>query len=378
LLNYGLRLGISHQEAEALFNEAERMASETGDVHSRALLLLAYGSARGVGEGNVREYARLARQGFALAEASGDPALCIAVAISSYGLYCAGDYREGVAICDRAIELAAGDPTVGAGLFVACPYAHCHALKGLLLASLGELDEARRQIEQGKKIARDHGDIEVVGWSHMFSVCLAYFAGEPDSALAHAEQALEIAERIGGSFSRAHAWFFLGLAEGMQGEWQHAKEAVERSVSISREGRAALEREPWRLALLGEAYVALGDPKRARRLVEEGLELARVGGSRSDGTAASLSLARILLGSPGVAARTEIEAALARTLELASDTGAKAFEPLIHVELAELARQSGEEERRERELREAHRLFTKIGATGHAERLARELAMPAS
>ena len=29
---------------------------------------------------------------------------------------------------------------------------------------------------------------------------------------------------------------------------------------------------------------------------------------------------------------------------------------------------------RERELREAHRLFTEIGATGHAERIAKELS----
>jgi hypothetical protein len=37
-------------------------------------------------------------------------------------------------------------------------------------------------------------------------------------------------------------------------------------------------------------------------------------------------------------------------------------------------RQSGDEEGRERELREAHRLFTEIGATGQAERLSAELA----
>ena len=73
----------------------------------------------------------------------------------------------------------------------------------------------------------------------------------------------------------------------------------------------------------------------------------------------------------------EIEAALARTLELARQTGAKAYEPLVHVELAELARQSGDQDGRERELREAHRLFSQIGASGHAERLAGELAMPA-
>jgi hypothetical protein len=73
----------------------------------------------------------------------------------------------------------------------------------------------------------------------------------------------------------------------------------------------------------------------------------------------------------------EIEAALARALELARATGARAFEPLVHVELAELARQSGDPEGHERALRAAHRLFAEIGATGHAERLAFQLMTPA-
>jgi hypothetical protein len=89
-----------------------------------------------------------------------------------------------------------------------------------------------------------------------------------------------------------------------------------------------------------------------------------------------VSLARVLLGSAGTAARKQIEAALARALQLTRETGAKAYQPLVHIELGELARQSGEDEDRQRELREAHRLFTEIGATGHAERLAPELATP--
>ena len=35
---------------------------------------------------------------------------------------------------------------------------------------------------------------------------------------------------------------------------------------------------------------------------------------------------------------------------------------------------AGDDATQERELREAHRLYTEMGATGHAERLARELA----
>ena len=34
--------------------------------------------------------------------------------------------------------------------------------------------------------------------------------------LGHAQQALEIAERIGDSFSRSWAWFWLGMAEVMR------------------------------------------------------------------------------------------------------------------------------------------------------------------
>ena len=377
-LQFGWRLGLSHEEAEALFSEAERMAAETGDIRSRAILLSVYAAVRGMGDGDVREYARIQRQAIALAEESGDPALYAAAAPGAYGLLCAGEYREAAAICARAIELADGDPTVGAGIGFGCPYAFCHHFQGYCLVNLGELEQARRLLEQGRAIAREQGDIEVVGWAHTNSTWLSSFLGEPETALGHAQQALEIAERIGDSFSRAWAWLWLGFAERMRGEWRRAIEALERSQAITRERRTAVELDGQRLALLGESYLGLGDQERARGLVEEGLVIARSQGHVLNETYASLALARVLLGSAGATARAEIEAALARALELARETGARAFEPLVHIELAELVRQSGDQEGRERELREAHHLFTQIGAAGHAERVLAELVLPTS
>jgi adenylate cyclase len=376
LLNYGWRLGISHEEAEALFDEGDRIASQAEDIRSRVLLVTVYGTVRGINEGDVRDFARFARQATALAEESGDPALYVGVG-SGYGQFCIGEYREAVAVFDRAIELADGDPTVGAGILFGCPYAFCHGFKGWLLAELGELEEAHRLTEQCRRIAREQGDIEVVGWSHMFSAWLAVFAGEPEAALGHAQQALEIAERTGSSFSRAWAWLHLGRAEHMRGEWRRAIPALERSRAIARESRTAVEVDAVRLALLGESHLGIGDPERAHALVEEGLEIARSQGAVPYEMHASLALARVLLGSAGAAASSQIEAALARVLDLSRGTGAKAYEPLVHVELAELARENGDEDGHERELREAHRLFTEIGACGHAERLAGELAMTA-
>jgi hypothetical protein len=58
--------------------------------------------------------------------------------------------------------------------------------------------------------------------------------------------------------------------------------------------------------------------------------------------------------------------------------GARSEEPLVRVELANLARVTGDEATRQRELREAHRLFGEIGAEGHAARLAREISAPPS
>jgi hypothetical protein len=49
-------------------------------------------------------------------------------------------------------------------------------------------------------------------------------------------------------------------------------------------------------------------------------------------------------------------------------------EPFVWVERAELARLAHDETARQRELREAHRLFLEIGAPIRAEQVAKELA----
>ena len=161
----------------------------------------------------------------------------------------------------------------------------------------------------------------------------------------------------------------------MRGEWQQAIEAIERSVAIAKERRTAVEGDAVRLAVLGESYLGLGDAERARALGQGGpRDRAGAGRRPSTRSTASRALARVLLGSAGPRLRRDRGGARARARARARDTGARADEPLVHVELAELARQRGDEESALRELREAHRLFTEIGATGHAERLAVELA----
>jgi adenylate cyclase len=377
LLNYGWRLGVSHDDPAALFAEAERMAARSGDIHAGAILHILYGAVRGMGYGDVRDYVQLARQALALAAKSGDPALHVGVVSgAAHALHSGGHYREAVAAVDRALDLADGDPTLGRGLVMACPYAECQNLKAWALAELGDLEQARRLLDGSRELARQQDDIETVGYNHQMTARVAHFQGEAEVARTHARAAVEIAERMGNSVGRAHSWCYLGLAEQMRGEWRNALEALERSAAISEERGLAVDIDPERRALLGETRLALGDREQARALAEQGVKMAHAQGQVFNEEQTNLALARVLLSAEGISARADIEAALTRALELAQETGARTTEARARLELAELARLGDDQEGHARELTLARDLFVAIGATGHAQRLSTQMAAP--
>ena len=72
-LQYSWRMGLAHDEAQAAFEEAHRLAVRAGDVRSQAILLNGFGAALGVGDGDMREFARLQRAAIALAETARGP-----------------------------------------------------------------------------------------------------------------------------------------------------------------------------------------------------------------------------------------------------------------------------------------------------------------
>jgi hypothetical protein len=70
-----------------------------------------------------------------------------------------------------------------------------------------------------------------------------------------------------------------------------------------------------------------------------------------------------------------IERLFNEALALCRESGAKTWEPFVHLERAEVASRLGDEATRERELREAHRLFLEIGAPIRAAEVAKELGL---
>jgi len=129
--------------------------------------------------------------------------------------------------------------------------------------------------------------------------------------------------------------------------WERAIEACDRCLTIMREKGVARE---------GEASA-----------------LARNQGTPVYLCAANLVRARALGAREGVRAAGEVGVILAEAEQLVAETGAMIYLPEVHLERAEAARLAGDEVARHRELLEAHRLFTALGATRRAERVAREL-----
>jgi tetratricopeptide (TPR) repeat protein len=175
---------------------------------------------------------------------------------------------------------------------------------------------------------------------------------------------------VGSRAGLTAAYLALGQALQCSGQLEGARDALEYGVAAGQALRSQL------LSALAEVYAALGDHERARETATDAVRIARETGQFE--LPPELARARVLRCADGLAAEEAIRAALDRALELIEASGARVYRPEVHEEHAELARLRGDEAARTRELRDAHRLYTEMGATGHAERLARELGAPHS
>ena len=122
---------------------------------------------------------------------------------------------------------------------------------------------------------------------------------------------------------------------------------------------------------LALALYHCGEAKRALAIAREDVVTAASRGMALGEIQLQIALAE-------VAARcgheAEARAALARAGDLATRIECRILVPSIHETTAILAATLGNPEQQQAELRAAQRLYQEMGATGHAERLARELA----
>jgi class 3 adenylate cyclase/tetratricopeptide (TPR) repeat protein len=373
ILNLGVRMGITPEEAAAVFAHGKALAERSGDRPALARLLANYGMVRGSG-GDIAAATTHIMEATRLAHESADVGLQVGLLLTTviWQLH-GGELRSALAVVERVLELTRDDHTLGMAIVGFNPHVFAILYRGVIRLAAGELRAASRDLDRAIELAQARGDLEVVAMARGFYALVGWFTGDATLGLTHARQAVEIAERIGSPLARGQAYGFLGIAHVQREEWDAAVSSLQQELAIARAHRTLLFVEAGTLAMLAQAYLGRGDHALARATAEQAVAVARQRGSPLFECDGHMALAQVLLGMEGVGARVAVESALAETERLVEATGARSRAPFVHLRRAELARQSGDPAWRERELRRAQQLFTEIGASGHAAATARML-----
>ncbi|HWN93170.1 MAG TPA: hypothetical protein VNQ15_17235, partial [Verrucomicrobiae bacterium] len=273
----------------------------------------------------------------------------------------------------RILEEVGTDNVLGKELVGYSPRAGALHVQAQALLFLGRLTEAWNQVRAAERVAEESPELEVFTWMQVTRAMLEHTCGRPESGLKHARRSLEIAEKLDNEASRMAAYAAFGLANLVEEQPPVARDALRESATIARDHRVVRGLLPLVLAGLAETHLALGEPTEAVATAREGIDLGSAGGCLYNEALAQLALAAGLLATDCVVHRAEIESALERAEHLVASIEGSALSPRILELRGRLAAAVGDAPSSDQTLREALDLYRTIGATGHAERLAREL-----
>jgi tetratricopeptide (TPR) repeat protein len=273
----------------------------------------------------------------------------------------------------RVLDEVGTDNLLGKALVGYSPRVSMLVVRTRAFTCLGQLEEAWRQVREAVRVVEESRELEILGWLVPQWADLSRVCGGGESVLELARRGLDIAEQSDNPSNRVAAYFALGAAYLVEGLHTAARDAAREGVAIARGHSVMKQLIPWMLGLRAEAALALGERTEAVAAAREGIELACAGDLKYYEAEAQLALAVALLPTDGIVPRAEIESALARAEDLVESIAARSLSPRILEQRARLAATLGDASAARRALEEALDLYRAVGATGHAERLAREV-----
>ena len=365
-------VGISGLEAATLFQEGRELAERANDTRSLAMILQGFA----IVNWNLGNLAGAVDQGieaYRLALQTDDRGLInLTQATLTISLFLRGDLDEALTTNRRTLLDLAENPSAIqplAGFSAAAVAGH----QGMLLGYVGRLTEAVQALDRATEAAQKVRDPEALGFIGWWKADLQNLIGASDVAIREAQRAIEHADRVGNHLVQILSARALGLAQLRLGRAEEALDVLRKGLEIATTNNFIAEAGTL-LGTLAEAWLAVGNKAEALTTAERALEEAQRRGARVREVEASLSLARVLLRTEGLAARARIEALMRHAGELTDSSRARTFEPFILLEQAELARLLGDEDASRQRTAEAKCLFDEIGATGHAAALQRTVA----
>ncbi len=317
-LDYAWRLGMDPDESARLEREAAEIAGRIGDLRSLALLKLLTSARPGIAD-HTAEWAIAVEEAIELADESGDRGLRMAIrGAGAYAHMCAGDLDRLERIAAEMLDLADGDPALGAGIVIGCPLAWGMAAKSSALRERDFQAEAEDLLDEALQIVEEQGDHETEGWIRGSKSALLVDRGETDAALAMARRSCELAEKLGDVFSRTVTLTSLAYVQVEAGEYEQALASIEPADRLYREAMGVGgETEGWRATLRARALLGLGRNEEAREAAEWAADTARRRGMNWQLPPALYTLARTRAASGA----TGVDDALDEAAEVAQRLG---------------------------------------------------------
>ena len=362
ILDLGARVGLELREQGHVFERGISLAKQLGDQETAAVMeslrtVADWSSGRPVSGAPLE------------VTAASDPERVFQIAVTGIGTaMLGGTLAQALAASDDAMELIERRPellsTMTAGLSLV-------GLRSIVLALRGRLDEAEDLSSRALEAARAAGHVELEGIANAWRSTALLARGHVQEALRHARRDFEIVEKPGSPLSRAGARMSCASVGSFLALWPETERWGQEGVEIIREHHVAMLYEPFLLTFWAEALASRGESERAQEVIGEAITKAQSLGARMFEFRAHLGQARILLWTSASAHADAIEAALRTAEHLACEIGLASWLPWVSEERAALALTLGDREQQRAHLEEARRLYEKIGATGHLERLAR-------
>lgn len=294
VLSLGWRMGIPDTEQREALDAGLALAERAGSIPALVQMHVGYAGARGFG-GDISTCLEHFHEAVRHSEEVDDPELQVVARFGTYWHYVAGDLRESLRAADWIIDRTSEDVTRGSGAFGFSPHTWLRMFKGTtLLPWMGRVEEASAELDRAVELAREHDELEVLGWAEGGYASVAWLDGAGERTLDHALRGLEIAERLGSAMSRSLACTQLARAHLALGQFPEAREAAASALEVARSTGTGLQLEGLNLAHRSTAELGTGDVDRALSTAEEAVAVCTSGHNVFFEAFARLELARAL------------------------------------------------------------------------------------
>jgi class 3 adenylate cyclase/tetratricopeptide (TPR) repeat protein len=281
-----------------------------------------------------------------------------------------GDYREGVAVLERAMELLGGDLGLQRLSAVIYPFVSVHNTLSNCLVELGEFDRAKAATSEALRFAEMKRHLGSVMMARGGTGFVLLTRGAFLEAIPWLERAVEISRQPGLASFYAVIGARLGLAYARAGRFADAFTVL--NEARERAQRRARQTEGTTMLCLGETFVLAGRLDEAGTVTRRALELTRDRAERGMQARSLWLLGEIDARSRAADGEQPVDC-YREAMALGAELGMRPLVAHCHLGLGKLYRRTGERGQAQKHFTSATTMYRDMGMTYWLEKAEAEM-----